>query len=454
MFKKNVLEMKNNQLVTVFSVHLCALCVSVLKKSIFSTETQRTQRNTEFFSTIINHYTLYIICLLLMVTTVAMAQTEISAEEYRVQDETLQEKILECFDNEDYKTSEKILYEAIALFNQLSKEEQENHKGYQENNYYNLACIYSLQKQTKKAVDAFEKAIITYGYTDYQHAKTDTDLDNIRTEKRFIALMESIREKGDYIYILRQAGKYQQADTTGLPHFTYEEATNYNLKNVKEFFKLDSIAGEGDEISKIINLMTWVHDNIGHHNSYALCEFTSIDIYNYSKSNGKGVNCRHLAITLNEMYLAMGIKSRYVTCMPKDSTDSDCHVINNVYSNTLKKWLWMDPSFNAYIKDENDNLLSIAEVRERMIDGRPLVLNKEANYNAKNETTKEWYLDYYMAKNLYWFNCVVNTQFNTESRYRWTKQTYVSLCPMGFTPSEQHSTQVITNDPVYFWEHE
>ena len=397
------------------------------------------------------------VCLLLT-TTVGAAQTKISFQEYVVQEETLDEKIHECFGNKDYKTGEKLLYEVIALFNQLSKEDQKSYKRNQAGNYYNLACIYSLQKQTKKAVDAFEKAVKIYehvdaNYIDYSHAKTDTDLDNIRTDKRFIALMESIRGKGNYIYILQQAGEYQQADTTGLPHFTYEESTSYNLKNVKEFFKLDSIAGEGDEISKIINLMTWVHDNIGHHNSYALCEFTSIDIYNYSKSNGKGVNCRHLAITLNEMYLAMGIKSRYVTCMPKDSTDSDCHVINSVYSNTLKKWLWMDPSFNAYIKDENDNLLSIAEVRERMIDGRPLVLNKEANYNTKDETTKEWYLDYYMAKNLYWFDCVVNTQFNTESRYRWTKQTYVSLCPMGFTPSEQHSTQVITNDPVYFWEH-
>jgi len=45
-----------------------------------------------------------------------------------------------------------------------------------------------------------------------------------------------------------------------------------------------------------------------------------------------------------------------------------------------------------YVKDENDNLLSIEEVRERLIDGRPLVLNKDANYNIKEETTKEWYL--------------------------------------------------------------
>ena len=71
--------------------------------------------------------------------------------------------------------------------------------------------------------------------------------------------------------------------------------------------------------------------------SFALCEFDAIDIYNYHKSTGKGVNCRHLAIAFNEMYLSMGIKSRYVTCMPKDPNDNDCHVINSVYSQQLNK---------------------------------------------------------------------------------------------------------------------
>ena len=37
--------MKNNQLITVLSVKLCDLCVSVLKKLIFNTETTK---NTEY----------------------------------------------------------------------------------------------------------------------------------------------------------------------------------------------------------------------------------------------------------------------------------------------------------------------------------------------------------------------------------------------------------------------
>ena len=387
-------------------------------------------------------------------STTAIAQTQISPEDFEQQTQTLSNKISESFRNKDYITGEKLTLEAISLFNQLSKENQEIYKSNQGSHFYNLACFYSLQKQTKKAVDAFEKAVSEYEWINYPHAKQDTDLDNIRTDKRFIALMEIIREKSDYISILRQTGKYQHDERTDLPNFSYEKATSNNLRSVREFFKLDSIAGQGDEISKIINLMTWIHDNIRHNGSnFALCEFTSIDLHNYDKSTGKGINCRQLAIALNEMYLAMGFKSRYVTCLPKNVKDQECHVINSVYSQTLNKWLWMDPSFNAYIKDENGNLLSIEEVREHLIDDRPLVLNEDANWNNQIKQTKEQYLDGYMAKNLYWFQCAANSCFNPESRYRDTDQTYISLYPLGHERSAMNRKEVITHDELYFWEH-
>jgi hypothetical protein len=383
-----------------------------------------------------------------------VAQTDsLSLDEYGMQVQSLNNSINESFKKKDYKTGEKLVNEAIALFARLPKEKQKNNKGWQAGHYYNLACVYSLQNQKKKAVDAFEKSVKEYEYVNYSHAKTDTDLDNIRTDKRFIALMQSIREKGDYLYILQQAGKYQATDTAGLPHFDYERMENARLQDVRNYFKIDSIAGQGDEISKILNLLAWVHNNIRHDGSnYALCEFDAIDIYHYYKATGKGANCRHLAIALNEMYLSMGFKSRFIVCMPKSETDQDCHIINSVYSETLKKWLWIDPTFNAYVKDENGNLLGIAEVRQRLIDNRPLVLNEDANWNNENKQTKEYYLDSYMAKNLYWLQCPVNSHFNVESRYRNSTQTYISLKPLGYQHSDSWRKEVITNDPDYFWQ--
>ena len=146
----------------------------------------------------------------------------------------------------------------------------------------------------------------------------------------------------------------------------------------------------------------------------------------------------------------MGIPSRYVTCMPKDPRDQDCHVINCVWSSQLEKWIWIDPTFNAYVKDENGVFLSIAEVRERLIDGRPLTLNEDANWNNENKQTKEDYLENYMAKNLYWLSCATEYCFNPESRYRYTGNKYVVLIPIGFEVFGH--ADYITTDAEYFWQ--
>lgn len=207
-------------------------------------------------------------------------------------------------------------------------------------------------------------------------------------------------------------------------------------------------------MSKILNLLRFVHNTILHDGShFGLCESSAVDIYNYYKTTGKGVNCRQLAIALNGMYLAMGFPSRYVTCMPKEDKDQDCHVINCIYSSQLGKWLWIDPTFNAYVKDENGNLLSIAEVRERLIANRPLYLNEDANWNNRVKKTKEDYLDNYMAKNLYWFNCIDYSCLHPEGRYRDLGERYILLLPNGFSSSHTAGANtIITHNADYFWQ--
>lgn len=332
------------------------------------------------------------------------------------------------------------------------KERKEMINNMKSNLYYNMACSYALLGKKHKAINAFLSAV-DYGYKNYQHALTDTDLDNLRNDQRFKNAIASL-EQYDYRFILRHAAKYSKETADGKPTFVYQQPDDYYLQRVKEYFKLDSVAGKGDEISKIISLMQFVHNSIRHDGErFALCETDAIDIYNYHKATGNGVNCRQLAIALNGLYLAMGFPSRYVTCLPKDPNDYDCHVINCVYSSQLGKWVWMDPTFNAYVKDDNGNFLSIAEVRERIINMQPLVLNNDANWNNESPMGKAEYLDSYMAKNLYWLECAENSCFNPETRFRQNEQRYIQLVPEGFSvPLNQGVRTVTTSDPDYFWQ--
>ena len=277
--------------------------------------------------------------------------------------------------------------------------------------FFNKECWNALGGNEKAALDNLEQAI-HYGWKKYEHTLTDPDLESLHDAKKFKTLTASI-EKYSLAKLLKET-KY--AHGVYIPQVTYANPNDENLVKLRNYFNLDSIAGSGDELSKLKNRLYLVHDNMPHKGSsnYEGGK-NAYDIYTYCRDNKTGVKCRMLAITLNEMYLAMGWKSRYVTCLSENADFDDCHVINAVYSQTLNKWIWMDPTFAAYVCDENGNLLSIDEVRQRLIDDEPLVLNEDANWNHKNQMNVDYYLKSYMTKNLYQLEIPTAYYFNQES---------------------------------------
>lgn len=134
-----------------------------------------------------------------------------------------------------------------------------------------------------------------------------------------------------------------------------------------------------------------------------------------------------------------------------------------VFSNDLNKWIWIDPTFDAYVMDDKGNLLGIQEARERLIHGQPLVLNADANWNRTNLQTKAYYLEYYMAKNLYRLESPLASEYNTETKESGKVIGYVELLPIdGIEQTLQISEQTKdktgtkfikykTNNPDIFW---
>jgi len=304
-----------------------------------------------------------------------------------------------------------------------------------------------------------------------------TDIDSIsfkvdpKKQYDFIILVngkDSARTQIKYtpsrLEILKNAGKYDYTDNRYIPKFTYQSPENSNLQRIRQDLKLDSIAGKGSELSQIFNLLHWVHNLVRHDGSSDNPTLkNAIELINVCKAENRGVNCRMLATILNECYLSMGIKSRYITCMPKETEFDDCHVINMVYSKELEKWIWIDPTFDSYVMDEKGNLLGIQEVRERLVKGLPLVLNADANWNRENLQTKEDYLDNYMAKNLYRLQTPLNSEYDTETWKSGKEVTYIELLPLDGieqTPQKKEQTSnstgvkfihYKTNNPTLFW---
>ena len=287
--------------------------------------------------------------------------------------------------------------------------------------------------------------------------------DSARTQVKYDAKAPNRRPVA-YLDTLQKAGKYNLSDRREVPVFTYQSMENPNLVRIRKDLKLDSVAGKGNELSKVFNLMHWVHNLIRHDgNSDNPTLKNAIELIKVCREQNRGVNCRMMATVLNECYLAMGITTRYITCMPKETNFDDCHVINMVYSKDLSKWIWIDPTFDAYVMDEKGNLLGIQEVRERLVKGMPLVLNADANWNRTALQSKEYYLQTYMAKNLYRLETPVMSQYDTETWTSGKEVSYVELLPLDAIVQEPHKRESTnqktgvkfinykTNNPDLFW---
>ena len=312
---------------------------------------------------------------------------------------------------------------------------------------YDEACRQALAGQKEAALDWLDMAVAA-GWFGYRHMQQDKDLVSLHGEPRYEAAVQRTREVGDFLFVLQQSAPYQANDKEW-PAFTYQAPTDSNLVRVREYFKLDSIAGSGDDISRMKNIMYWLHDAIRHDgsSSWPDCDYNAIDLYELCHREGRGLNCRFLAMVLNELYLACGIPSRFLTCQSKAFTiDNDCHVINMAWSRSLNKWVWMDPSFAAFVTDENGLLLHPGEVRERLITGRPLVLNEDANWNHEIKQTVDHYLKEYMAKNLYWMSTHLRSEYQTEGK-NGANSRMIYWVPKGFLSGDS-----MTSDADYFWQ--
>lgn len=254
------------------------------------------------------------------------------------------------------------------------------------------------------------------------------------------------------LQILKESPAYEPCEANTARLFTYTPPTDSLLTLSREFFNIDSIAGNGDDISRIKNLLYWVHDLVPHDGGSAWpdCHFNLRELTQVCREQQRGVNCRFMAIMLTEALLSQGIPARYITCQSKAwDEDSDCHVICVAWSDSLGKWVWVDPTFAAYVTDENGLLLHPGEVRYRLQHDLPLILNDDANWNHRQQQTKEGYLENYMAKNLYIMSANSIQQAEPEGKSDHKQGFHIGLTPVGSNYTNSH---IIITDDKQFWQ--
>ena len=218
--------------------------------------------------------------------------------------------------------------------------------------------------------------------------------------------------------------------------FHYGSSTDLNLKKLRDTYDLETIAGQGSEIDRIINLMSWVYRLAGHANEPKIpSERNAFTLIHMAKVEQRPINCYMKTVILNEVYLSMGFCSRYTHLLPHSNEEQESHFITSVYLHSLGKWILMDSDFGVYVTDEKGNILGVSEIRRRLIGeesmkiihvGRSALAKLRTNLvNFIEGTDYHWYL----SKNIFKIRCPKNSMFNQESE---PVRVHYELIPDGY----------------------
>ncbi|MBR1955956.1 MAG: transglutaminase domain-containing protein [Bacteroidales bacterium] len=253
---------------------------------------------------------------------------------------------------------------------------------------------------------------------------------------------------GEMVKLLREAGRYK-ADTAEVKinHIPYAE----RAEEIREYFCLDTLYdARASTWEKTLAIGKFVASNIPHDNQKEYPEYVNaIGLWEYTKTVAPAFNCRLHSILTYELLTAAGIKARYITCLPYDRNDNDCHVVNEVWLPETGKWVMIDTDMRRYITDKKGNLLSLAEIREHFINDKKIVVY----YDFENPSSRISYYYAYMAKNTYWFCRWGDLGFYQEDYKTFPesklRSRYYALVPEGFETFS--GREITTNDSEQFW---
>ena len=248
--------------------------------------------------------------------------------------------------------------------------------------------------------------------------------------------------------------------------FQYAAPTDDDLTRLRDTYDLETIAGQGSETDRIINLTRWVFQLTGHANNPRIPkELNAFSLIHIAQVEKMQINCSMKTIILNEVFLAVGVSSRQTHLLPHSREEDESHFITSVYSRTLGKWILMDPDFGVYVTDEKGNILGISEIRSRLIAGEPLVAKDVVSTGAslfeKARTSLRDFIEgadylWYLRKNIFKIRCPQVSTFDQRSK---PNKVYFELIPDGYRGEllqEPKMTErgkiVYINDEVLFWQ--
>ena len=273
-----------------------------------------------------------------------------------------------------------------------------------------------------------------------------------------------LNNRENYEFILKNNSDYSTVDVHWQQNLSCSEVSvSKGLKKLKKEYNLDRLKQKRNDIELCFRAMEWTFQQLL---SKIQTEYNgplnAMEILKYCKKSRTTVNCLCHATVLTEVLLALGFRSRKISCMPIDVVPFDNHVVTVVYVPSLGKWIMLDPSMCCYITDKAKNILSIPEIRRHLINGLEIEICTYGRFNNLNIpngdhlTFNQTEYVVYLFKNLFRFlSRMIQNSDTTKDN-----DVFYMLVPKGYIPSnkvqkwfvEDATVELrVTDNEDFFW---
>ena len=199
------------------------------------------------------------------------------------------------------------------------------------------------------------------------------------TEQEYYSSLQQGEPNLEYRHIDLE---YAKKGTSG---FRYDFDFLDEYARLKEMYDLEDIAGNGSALSKALNIMQWLADKTYYcgWSNLGGVEIFSILEYAFKGGFDHAIRCDQKSIALSECLLAVNIFAYPVMIEDYEYNDSgdaitsiNCHNCTHIYIPEEKKWIMLDPSFNAFFTDESGSILNIMEIKDTLKRKEPVILSQ------------------------------------------------------------------------------
>ncbi len=218
-----------------------------------------------------------------------------------------------------------------------------------------------------------------------------------------------------------------------LYEFFYSDTLeNAYLREMRKTYNLEGLVnGQMREIDKIVNILDWASKQWEHNGSNTPTKQDALTILKEARE-GKQFRCVEYGIVATSALNSIGIPARTLGLKTRDVEKvmrGAGHVVSEVYSKELGKWIFIDPQFNI-MPTLNGTPLNGVEFQKAIFDKNAnlRLINKAGELSEKDSKS---YIKW-IGKYLFYFDVLFDQKTLNSSKFKSINgMTKITLVPVG-----------------------